>query len=108
MEEIGLKARGWINYFGVGSVKGFLKKTQSWLNHRIRQLIWKRWKLPRTRYRNLRKYGVNHDGAMKMISSGKGYWRLTKYTTLHVALTTDRLYKWGLINLVSYYEKHWT
>ncbi|MEY8257736.1 group II intron maturase-specific domain-containing protein [uncultured Dubosiella sp.] len=28
--------RGWINYFGMGSMRGFLKKFGEWLRHKIR------------------------------------------------------------------------
>ncbi|MGN5884248.1 group II intron maturase-specific domain-containing protein, partial [Staphylococcus simulans] len=42
--EINAITRGWINYFGRGFVKGFIREMQEWLNHRIRQLILKRWK----------------------------------------------------------------
>lgn len=44
-------------------MKSFIIEIQEWLNHRLRQLIWKRWKEMKTRYKMLRKYGINHDEA---------------------------------------------
>lgn len=44
VKEIKLFGQGWINYFGLGHIKSFIKETQGWLHHRIRQLILKRWK----------------------------------------------------------------
>ena len=41
-------------------MKKFIGEIQQWLIHRLRQLIWKRWKKPRTR-NNLRKYGIDND-----------------------------------------------
>jgi len=65
---------GWINYYGISNMKSFMEEIQQWLNHRLRQLIWKRWKLPRTKYKMLRAYGINHDHAMMLANSQKGYW----------------------------------
>src|SRR5690606_38636727 len=68
---------GWINHYGLSNMKAFIKEIQGWLNHRLRQLIWKRWKLPRTKYAKLRQYGIPHAGAMKTAHSRKGYWRIS-------------------------------
>ncbi len=97
--EINAITRGWINYFGRGFVKGFIREMQEWLNHRIRQLILKRWKKVKTKYKMLRKYGLDHNGAMRIANSRKKYWRLSKTHEVHHALTTNRLYKWGLVPL---------
>ena len=50
-------------------MKTFIISIQGWLNHRLRQLIWKRWKRVRTRYTKLRQYGIEHDEAMKIANS---------------------------------------
>ncbi|PNZ16196.1 reverse transcriptase, partial [Staphylococcus pseudintermedius] len=39
-------------------MRGFIETTQSWLNRRLRQLILKRWKRVRTKYKMLRQYGL--------------------------------------------------
>jgi len=95
---------GWINYYGIARMKRFIIDTQKWLNHRLRQLIWKRWKKPRTKYRMLRKYGINHDDAMKLANSRKGYWRISRSEILHQAITKEKLTKWGLKDISQLYE----
>lgn len=45
--------RGWINYFSIGSMKGFLDEFGQWLRHKIRVIIVKQWKRPKTIFRNL-------------------------------------------------------
>jgi len=84
-----------------------MKETQEWLNHRLRQLIWKRWKLPRTKYSMLRKYGIDHDDAMKLANSRKGYWRISCSEIIHRAITKERLIKWGLKDLTILYESRY-
>lgn len=102
--EINQITRGWINYFGKGFIKGFIKPLESWLHHRIRQLILKRWKKTRTKYNKLRQYGLDHDSAMRIAQSRKKYWRLSNTHEVHRALTTKRLRKWGLVSLVEFAE----
>lgn len=47
--------RGWINYFRIGSMKGFMTEYGQWLRHKVRVVILKQWKRPKTIYRNLQK-----------------------------------------------------
>ncbi|ENJ4126261.1 group II intron reverse transcriptase/maturase, partial [Staphylococcus pseudintermedius] len=102
--EINQVTRGWINYFGRGFIRVFLETTQSWLNRRLRQLILKRWKRVRTKYKMLRQYGLDYRSAMKIAQSRKKYWRLSNTHEVHRALTTKQLYKWGLIPLAQLAE----
>ena len=46
--------RGWINYFRIGSMKGWLKDDFGpWVRHKVRVVILKQWKKPKTIQRNL-------------------------------------------------------
>ena len=48
--------RGWINYYRIGSMKRFLMEDFSpWLRHKVRVVIIKMWKKPKTIFRNLQK-----------------------------------------------------
>ena len=48
--------RGWINYFRIGSMKKWLKEELGpWLRHKVRVVLLKQWKKPRTIYKNLMK-----------------------------------------------------
>jgi len=85
-------------------MKNFITETQQWLNHRLRQLIWKRWKTPRTKYKMLRGYGINHDEAMMSANTRKGYWRISQSKAIHRAITNDKLIKWGLKDMSALYE----
>lgn len=51
--------RGWINYFRIGSMKNYIDKLGQWLRHKIRCIIIKQWKKPKTIYRNLRILNIN-------------------------------------------------
>ncbi|QCR30907.1 group II intron maturase-specific domain-containing protein [Lysinibacillus sp. SGAir0095] len=107
VKKINQITTGWINYYGISRMKKFIFETQKWLNHRLRQLIWKRWKKPKTKYKMLRKYGTNHDDAMKLANSRKGYWRISRSEILQRAITKDRLIKWKLKDISLLYEQRY-
>ncbi|WP_239420576.1 group II intron maturase-specific domain-containing protein [Trichococcus ilyis] len=105
VKEINRIIVGWINYYKIGYMKSFVIELQGWLHHRLRQLIWKRWKKVSTRYRWLRKLGIGHDEALKSAASRKGYWRISRSEILHRALPNKKLAQWGLKDLVHLYER---
>ena len=45
--------RGWINYFSIGVMKTKMDKFGQWLRHKVRVVILKKWKKPKTIYKNL-------------------------------------------------------
>ena len=59
LEKIKVYARGWLNYYGIASMRNNIEDINGWRYHRIRMCIWKQWKLPRTKKRNLINMGVH-------------------------------------------------
>ena len=55
--------RGWVNYFALADMKQLLQRTDEWLRHRIRTIYWKQWKKVRTKFRELKKLGVDEEKA---------------------------------------------
>ena len=47
--------KGWINYFKIGNMKGFLVEFGQWLRHKVRVIIIKQWKIPSRIYTNLQR-----------------------------------------------------
>ena len=72
--------RGWINYYAIGSMKLFLKETGEWLRHRIRVIMVKQWKKPKTIQKNLRWYcnvfgfTFSDEDLFKVANSRKGLY----------------------------------
>ena len=70
--------RGWINYFRIGMMKQYMKEFGQWLRHKVRVIVMKQWKTPKTIYRNLsylnRKYknGFSHEDIYKVANSRLG------------------------------------
>ena len=104
LEKIKVYARGWLNYYGIASMKNNLDDINGWLYHRIRMCIWKQWKLPTTKKRNLIKLGIPEYFANMAANSRKGYWRTSNTTTVKRALSKERLINSGFYDLATAYQ----
>jgi group II intron reverse transcriptase/maturase len=96
---------GWVQYFKLAGMKTRLQDIDEWMRHRIRALILKQWKKPKTKYKNLRKLGISHIGAYKVANTSKGYWRAVEGVIVKTALTNERLRQSGYIFFSDYYQK---
>ena len=86
IQELNLYFRGWWNYFRLTEARSFLKGLKIWIMRRLRSLIWKQWKNPRTRVRNLEKLGISHRDAMLCGNARKKYWHMSKIKWVAVAM----------------------
>ena len=96
--------RGWVEYFKLADAKSYLEKMDEWLRRRIRMCIWKSWKGPNTRVKNLVKCGIKPYWARIYGNSSKGYWANAE-GIMHHAATNDMLRRAGYPCLADYYVK---
>ena len=94
---------GWINYYGIAKCKGIVVQLDKWIKQRLRMCIWKQWKKVRTRYKNLKKLGLNHYQAIKFSNTRKGYWRVANSAILMTTLTNQFFNDLGLKSLTHQY-----
>ena len=104
LEKIKVYARGWLNYYGIASMKNNLDEINSWLYHRIRMCIWKQWKKPRTKVRNLMRMGVPEDLAYQAGNTRRGYWFATRTAAVNMAMAKERLINSGFYDLAIAYQ----
>ena len=86
VKEINRFAVGWTGYFAFADTVLPFEKLEKWLRRRLRQVRWKEWKRPQTRYRNLRALGIPDRDARSWAASQKGYWRVAGSWPLQTAL----------------------
>ena len=58
MENVKVYIWGWLGCFGIASMKTTKQRWDEWLRRRFRVYIWKQWKVPSERIKNLIKLGI--------------------------------------------------
>ena len=109
-ERLNWLIRGWVNYFKISKMKKFLTKIDERLRTRIRIIIWKMWKLPKTREDNLVKCGFDRGEARGLANCRRGYMFVAHSKILQNAITKLALSKpnkkkgrRGLVFALDYY-----
>ena len=97
--------RGWINYFRIASMKGLCILLDQHIRYRLRMCIWKFWKTPKNRAKNLMKLDVPRWAAYKTAYNGNRYARLAHNGWIHKAINNKRLADFGLISMLDYYTE---
>lgn len=95
--------RGWVNYFKIGSMKTLCAKLDSNIRYRLRMCIWKHWKTPQNRTKNLMKLGIDRDRARWTAYSGHRIAFICSKSIVNVAITNKRLADFGLVSMLDYY-----
>lgn len=97
--------RGWINYFKIADMKNAMTEIGQHLRHRLRMCIWKYWKKPKTKYKNLKKLGISEYNAYMVANTRRGYYWVANTVVLHIAISNKRLKQKGLVFPLDYYLK---
>ena len=95
---------GWCGYFALADTHSIFKALDGWIKRRLRMCLWKNWKKPRTRVRNLIRLKVPYGKAYEWGNTRKGYWRISKSPILHRTLGTSFWESQGLKSLQVRYE----
>ena len=109
--------RGWINYFRIGMMKQFMEELGAWIRHKIRVIVMKQWKIPKTIYRNLcylnRKYrnGFKHEDIFKVANSRLGWYKSGGMNVVNFIISPELLENnikdgAGLLNPLNYYLRN--
>ena len=104
MAEVKRYMQGWLNYYAIASMKNTLAEWNGWLRRRIRMYIWKQWKKPRTKYRNLLKLGIPEKYAWMAAMSRRGCWFTVETGAVKRAISNERLARAGFFDLSLAYE----
>ena len=97
--------RGWVNYFGMADMKSMLKINDEWLRHRIRAIYWKQWKKVKTKFKELKKLGVEEEKAWICANMRNGNWFCSGYITLQGAFNNKKLRELGYPTFTEFYMK---
>ena len=105
IEELNQLLRGWMQYFRLAEVKGIFEELDGWLRRKLRCLLWRQWKRPFTRAKNLMKRGLEELRAWKSATNGRGAWWNAGASHLNEAFPKSYFDRCGLISLLSQLRK---
>ncbi|WP_336537146.1 group II intron reverse transcriptase/maturase [Bacteroides acidifaciens] len=103
IEKLNGLIRGWINYFKIGGMKGLCGRLDSQIRYRLRMCIWKHWKTPQNKEKNLVKLGVPRWAAHKVANTGNRIAHMCHNGWVQKAISNKRLADFGLISMLDYY-----
>jgi RNA-directed DNA polymerase len=105
VEETTPKLRGWINYFRYSEVKGIFDELDGWLRRKLRRILWKQWKRPKTRAKKLMRRGLSEATAWRSATNGRGPWWNAGAAHMNKAVPKSYFDKLGLVSLMDQFHR---
>ena len=105
VETLNPVLRGWTQYFGLSETKTFARDLDEWIRRRLRNILWRQWKKPKTRERKMRELGIDSHRAWRSSVNGHGPWFNSGASHLNQAVPKSLLKDWGLVSIFDYLMK---
>lgn len=101
--ELTTLLRGWVNYFRLSQVKITFEELDQWIRRKLRSILWRQWKTPRTRAGKMIERGIEKARAFASAYNGRGPWWNAGASHMNAAVTAKWLQQQGLMSLL---EEH--
>lgn len=101
IEEMTPVLRGWTTYYRLSEVKGIFEELDGWIRRKLRVIIWRQWKQPRTREKALIKRGLPAKQAWKSAWNGRGPWWNAGAQHMNLAFPKSFFDRLGLLSLLA-------
>jgi RNA-directed DNA polymerase len=95
--------RGWTAYYRLSRVRNVFEELDQWLRHKLRVVLWRQWRRPRTRFHELCRRGLTAEHARLGVSNDRGPWWNAGARHMNAAVPTWALHQLGLVSFV---EEH--
>ena len=96
---------GWVNYFRLAEVKRVFEDLDGWMRRRLRCVIWRQWKRPATRQRNLMRRGLSQERAWRSAGNGRGPWWNAGASHMNAAFPRSYFDRLGLVSLLNQFHR---
>jgi RNA-directed DNA polymerase len=100
IERINPVLRGWAGYFKLSQSKRPFEQLDGWVRHKLRCIVWRQWKTPSTRARNLMRLGIGEARAWPSAFNGRGPWWNSGASHLNQALPKKLWDGLGLVSIL--------
>ena len=98
--ELSRALRGWVAYYRLSEVKASFQTLDQWIRRKLRCILWRQWRRPRVRYRELCRRGLDPDRARRSAWNGRGPWWNAGASHMNHAMPTRTLRAMGLLSLL--------
>jgi RNA-directed DNA polymerase len=105
IRELNPVLRGWGYYYRLSDVEGVFKELDQWVRRRLRLLLWRQWKRPRTRAKELWKRGLDRDRANISAYNGRGPWWNAGASHMNQAVPNRTLHQTELVSLLQLHRR---
>jgi RNA-directed DNA polymerase len=92
--------RGWAAYFKLTETKGAMEEIDGWLRRKLRCILWRQWKRPYTRAKNLMKTGLGEERAFRSAFNQRGPWWNSGASHMNAAFPKSFFDRLGLVSLL--------
>ena len=99
-ERLNPLLRGWANYYRQCNVKGFAQELDGWIRRRLRLIIWRQWKKPRTRFKRFISMGFDYDHAKQCAYNGRGPWWNSGAKHMNLSFPKKYFDQYNLVSLL--------
>jgi len=105
IRELGPIIRGWVTYFRLSEVRIGFELLDQWLRRKLRCILWRQWKRPKTRRKKLIALGLDPARARLSAGNGRGPWWNAGASHMNRAIPTRRLRRMGLLSFLDEYRR---
>ena len=95
---------GWTEYFKLATVKNTFEQLDDWLRRKLRCILWRQWKKPRTRAKRLMERGIDQTRAYTSAYNGRGPWWNAGASHMNAAVPIKWFAEQGLVSLLMRYR----
>jgi len=100
IKELAPSHRGWMAYYRKAEVKGTFEELDLWIRRKLRCIMWRQWKRPKTRRRELTARGLSPEQARLSAGNGHGPWWNAGASHMNICVPIAFLSQLGLMSFL--------
>ena len=97
--------RGWVAYFRLSQVKNVFEEMDQWIRRKMRLILWRQWKRPRTRAKKMIRLGIDRVRAYPSAYNGRGPWWNAGASHMNAAVPAKWLQHQGFMSLLAEHRR---
>ena len=100
IDKLNPMLRGWMAYFKLTETKRVLEELDGWIRRKLRCILWRQWKRPYTRAKNLMEAGLTEERAFRSAFNQRGPWWNSGASHMSQAFPKSFFDRLGLVSLL--------